>query len=32
MEWLPISLSESYRLSYDPIQGVGLDFWTTNRG
>lgn len=32
MEWLPISHSESYRLTQDPIQGMALDFWTEIEG
>ena len=30
MEWLPISQSESYRLDYDDIRGMILEFWTEN--
>ncbi len=28
MEWLPISDSESYRLDYDEVRGMFLEFWT----
>jgi len=30
MEWLPISESESYRLDYNDIRGMILEFWTEN--
>ena len=30
MEWLPISGHESYRMDYDDIRGMILEFWTEN--